>query len=106
MLPRVLTVSAERSSPGNSELTCCTIGGSVAATLQWPDDDPVFGLAEAIVAAMKSSGFTGLREPLWVWNLRLLKPDAIPLALGKGSPSLLVQFGLAEPPPKRQKTEG
>ena len=93
--PRILTVRAQRAGPGNLELTCSTIGGSVAATLEWPDDAPVTGLAEAILAAVKSSGFTGLKEPLWVWNLRLLKPDGVELA---GDALLLEQFGLLEPP--------
>ena len=105
MIPRVLTVRANRASPGNIELTCSTIAGNVAATLQWPDDDPVDDLAEAIVAAVKSSGFTGLKEPLGVWNVRLLKPDANPLAPNEYSPSLLAQFGLEGRPQKRQKTE-
>ena len=82
------------------------MAGSVAATLQWPNDDPVTGLAEAIVAAVKRSGFTGLREPLWVWNLKLLKPgsDATSLALGDDAPSLHEQFGL-EDPRKQQKIQ-
>ena len=53
------------------------MGGSVAATLEWPNDAPVTGLAEAIVAAVTRSGFTGLKEPFGVWNLRLLLPEQL-----------------------------
>ena len=95
-------MTAARASPHNLELTCTTLGGSVAATLLWPDDAPVSGLAQAIVAAVHRSGFTGLKAPLGVWNLRLLRPgnssnDALPLSLGEDAPSLDEQFGLPEP---------
>ena len=111
MIPRVLTVRAQRAGPGTLELTCSALSGNVAAALEWPDDAPVAGLAEAVVAAVTSSGFTGLKEPLAVWNLRLLKPDGTLLDLGsdesdsdvESSPlPLLEQLGLepscAEPP--------
>ena len=52
----VLTVRAKRSGPEQIELTCTTMGGSVAATLEWTSDDSS-GLLEAIVAAVESSGF-------------------------------------------------
>ena len=80
------------------ELTCHTIAGNVAATLQWPDDAPVNKLAEAIMAEVRSSGFTGLKEPFSLFNLRLLKPDGGRVLLGASSPSLPGQLGL-EPSP-------
>ena len=93
MTPRVLTVRAQRAGSGALELTCSTIAGNVAATLKWQEDVPVTGLAEAIIAAVQSSRFTGLKVPLAVWNLRLLKPDGTLLALGHGL-SLLQELPL------------
>ena len=94
-IPRILTLRAEGSA-GHLELTCSTMGGTVAATLRWPDNAPVTNLAPAIIAAVRSSGFTGLKEPLAVWNLRVLKPDGTSLDLGADAPLLPQQFGIAK----------
>ena len=94
-IPRILTVRAKRVSHNKLELTCTTIAGRVAATLQWPDDTPVCHLAHTTIGVLRSSGFTGLKEPLSVSNLRLVKPDGTSLALGADAPSLSEQFGVA-----------
>ena len=99
VIPRILTVRARRASPGNVELTCSTVSGNIAATFDW-DDTTVTGLGEAIIASVKSSGFTGLKEPLTVWNLRLLKPDGGELALGDGHLAEQLGLALGEVPPK------
>lgn len=103
-LPRVLTVKAQRVEEG-LELICTTLVGNVAAQICWPDDAPVSSLAQAIVRAVKEAGFTGLKEPLAEWNLRLVQPGALGalLALGPDAPALPEQYGLTEPPPKRLK---
>ena len=82
--------------PDTMELTCRTIGGNVAATLQWPSDAPIENLAQAILEAVESSGFDCSIKPLRVWNLRLSKPgqDGTLLALDTDSPSLAEQLGL------------
>ena len=97
MIPRVLTLRAQRASPGTLEITCSTMAGNVAATLQWPDESPVTGLAQAVIAAVRSSHT--LQEPLWVWNLRLLKADGT-VALGNSSALLPEQLGLETKAPE------
>ena len=93
MRPLVLTVWAENLGP-DMELTCTTIGGNVAATLQRPSDAPVENLAQAIGAAVESSGFDCPIKPLRAWNLRLIGQDGTQLTIAPGSPSLAQQLGL------------
>ena len=88
----VLTVWAKNTGP-DMELTCTTIGGNVAATLQWRSDAPVENLAQAIVAAV-SSDFDCPIKPLRAWNLRPIGQDGTQLAIAPGSPSLAQQLGL------------
>lgn len=97
-LKRVLTVRAKVVEPTSLELTCTTLVGNVAATLCWPEDAPAVDLPKSIVAEIRKSRFTGLKEPLGPWNLVLVKPgpDASPLAVDRDSPSLKVQFGLVQ----------
>ena len=78
--PLILTVRAESTGPGALKLTCSTMGGNVAATLEWPSDAPTSGLANAIAAAVESSGFECPIKPLRAWNLRLLSQDGAQLA--------------------------
>ena len=96
MRPLVLTVWARNVGPNIMELTCRTIGGNVAATLQWPSDAPVENLAQAIVEAVASSGFDCSIKPLRLWNVRLSKPGqhGTLLVLDTESPSLAQQLGL------------
>ena len=61
------------------ELISRTIAGNVAATLEWFDDAPLTGLAPAVIAVGRGSGFTALKEPLTVSNLRLLKNGGAPV---------------------------
>ena len=90
--PLVLTVWAENLGP-DMEFTCTTIGGNVAATLQWPSDAPIENLAQAIVVAV-SSDFDCPIKPLRAWNLRLIGQDGTQLTIAPGSPSLAQQLGL------------
>ena len=92
--PLVLTTWAENLGPDTMALTCTTIGGNVAATLQWPSDAPVENLAQAIVAAVESSDFDCPIKPLRAWNLRLIGQDGTQLAMAPESPSLAQQLGL------------
>ena len=94
MRPLVLTVGAKSMGPDTMELTCTTIGGNVAATLQWRRDTPVENLAQAIVEAVESSDFDCPIKPLGAWNLRLIGPDGTQLTLATESPSLAQQLGL------------
>ena len=95
MRPLVLTVWARNVGPNTLELTCRTIGGNVAAALQWPSDAPIENLPQAILEAVESSGFDCSIKPLQVWNLRLCKPGQHEmLALDAESPSLAQQLGL------------
>ena len=96
MRPLVLTIWAENSGPETMQLTCSTVGGNVAATLQWPSDAPVQNLAQSIMEAVASSGFDCSIKPLGVWNHRLSKPGqhGTLLALGAESLSLAQKLGL------------
>ena len=95
MRPLVLTVWARNVGPNTMEVTCTTIGGNVAATLQWPSDSPIENLLQATFEAVESSGFDCSIKPLRVWNLRLCKPGQHEmLALDAESPSLAQQLGL------------
>ena len=94
MRPLVLTVWAENLGPDTLALTCTTIGGNVAATLQWPSDAPVENLAKAILEAVESSDFDCPVKPLRAWNLCLIGPDGTQLTLATESPSLAQQLGL------------
>ena len=76
------------------QLSCTTMGGNVAATLEWPIDAPASGLPQAIVAAVASSGFDCPIKSLGVWHLRLIGPDGTKLALAQGSPTLAEQLAL------------
>ena len=90
--PLVLTVWAENLGT-DMELTCTTIGGNIAATLQWSSDAPVENLAQAIVAAV-SSDFDCPIKPLRAWNLRLIGQDGTQIIIAPESPSLAQQLGL------------
>ena len=92
--PLVLTVWARNVCPNTMELTCTTIGGNIAATLQWSSDAPVENLAQAIVAAVESSGFDCSIKPLRVWNLRLVGQDGTQITIAPETPSLAQQLGL------------
>ena len=91
--PLVLTIWAENLGPDTMALTCTTIGGNVAATLQWPSDAPVENLGKAIVEAV-SSDFDCPIKPLRAWNLRLIGQDGTQLAMAPESPSLAQQLRL------------
>lgn len=95
---RVLTVRAKRATSNALELTCTTLVGNTAATIQWPDDMPMAELPVAIIKHVRTAGFTGLKEPLGTWNLCLIKPggEGMPLAVGKEAPSLCEQYGLVD----------
>lgn len=88
--PFVLTVSAAPAVDG-IELTCRAISGNIAATLLWPQIAPNSALKEAIVTAVEAS-FDCPIKPLRVSNLRLVKPDATMLRLGRRDPPLAEQL--------------
>ena len=92
--PLVLTIWADNLCPDTMALTCTTIGGTVAATLQWPSDAPVENLAQAILEAVESSDFDCPIKPLRAWNLRLIGQDGTQLTMAPESPSLAQQLGL------------
>ena len=72
--PFILQVSAEGSGP-EVTLTFRTLGGNVAASINWNCADPPAGLPKAVLSEIRGSGFECPFEPLRVSNLRLLKPD-------------------------------
>ena len=92
--PLVLTVWARNVGPNTMELTFTTIGGNVAATLQWPSDAPIENLAQAIIAAVEGSCFDCPIKPLRAWNLRLIWQDGTHINIAPESPSLAQQLGL------------
>ena len=93
MRPLVLTVWADKLGP-DMELTCTTIGGNVAATLEWPIDAPVQNLAHSVIEAVASSSFDCSIKPLGAWNLRLIGQDGTQITIAPDSPSLALQLGL------------
>ena len=94
MRPLVLTIWADNMCPDTMALTCTTIGGTVAATLQWPRDAPVENLGQAILEEVESSDFDYPIKPLQAWNLRLIGQDGTQLNIAPESPSLAQQLGL------------
>ena len=92
--PLVLTVWARNVGPNTMELTCTTIGGNIAATLQWPSDAPVENLAQALLEAVESCDFDCPIKPLRAWNLRLIGQHGTQLNIAPESPSLAQQLGL------------
>ena len=79
----VLTVRAKSSGQGTIEMTCTTMGGNTAATLEWPSNDPPSSLAQAVVGAVESSGFDCKIKPLWPCHLSLITQDGAKLDLGR-----------------------
>ena len=72
--PFILQVSAEGSGP-EVTLTFRTLGGNIAASINWNCADPPAGLPEAVLNGIRGSGFECAVEHLGVGNLHLLKPD-------------------------------
>ena len=85
--PFLLQISSEGSS-SERPLTFHTMGGNVAAVLSWNCESPIADLPEAVLAAIRSSGFECPFEPLRVSNLRLLKKDGALLEVGPDAPGL------------------
>ena len=86
--PCLLQITTEGTDP-EVVLVFRTLGGNVAASINWNCADPPAGLPEAVLERIKSSGFECPFKPLRKRNLRLLKPhggqvdvslDAAPLA--------------------------
>jgi hypothetical protein len=98
LIPRVLTLSATRSTASTLQLTCRTINGTVAAVLEWREDDHPTKLPEAIVKAIRTSGRANLKEPVASWNLALLKPgiEGQRLNVSWGAPDLVRQLEIIE----------
>lgn len=94
MEPRVLTLRASRCPGEALALACTTLVGNLAAELAWPEDAPVSQLPRTVIAAVRSAGFTGLREPLFPCNVRLVTPggDGRVVACGQAAPPLLEQL--------------
>lgn len=69
--PVVFQVETELREP-EMELQLRTVGGNVAAVLQWPCAEPVKKLPEAILGALETAGFDSPIKPLRARNLRLL----------------------------------
>ena len=86
--PLVLTVRAKSAGVGALSLTLSKMGGNVTATVEWPSDAPVSGLADAIDAAVEASGFDCPIKPLRPWNLRLIGQEGAEVALGPDSTTL------------------
>ena len=72
--PFILQVSPDSSGP-EVTLTFRTLGGNVAASINWNCADPPAGLPAAVLTGIRGSGFECPLEALRVGNLRLLKPD-------------------------------
>lgn len=95
---RVLTVQGKWSQPDTLALSCTTLAGNVATTLEWPDAKPMSDMPSALIDAIRASGFQGLQEPLEPCTLSLLKPGGLGQSLDcqADAPSLSQQLGLLE----------
>ena len=89
--PLLLQLAAEGSGP-EVTLTFRTLGGNVAASINWNCADPVAGLPEAVLAGVRSFGFECPFEPIRVSNLRLLTPDGALVNVGPDAAPLAEQL--------------
>ena len=89
--PFVLQMSAEGAGPERT-LTFRTMGGNVAASIQWNCADAPAGVLKAVLSEIRSSGFECPFEPLRVSNLRLVKPDGELLDVGRDARPLPEQL--------------
>lgn len=85
--PLLLQVSVE-----GAELTFHTMGGEVAATVTWPDENPVQELPFAVLEAIRSSGFQTPSPHLRASNLRLVLPQGALLDVSPRAVSLAEQL--------------
>ena len=89
--PFLLQMTAEGADP-QVTLTFRTIGGNVAASINWNCAETPSGLPEALLYDIRSSGFECPFQPVRVSNLRLLKPDGTLLDVGPDAAPLAEQF--------------
>lgn len=75
------------------KLTLRTVGGSIAAILQWDLHQPVQDLPAAAWTAIRSSGFR-MPESVSCKNLRLVLPNGVLLDTVDEAPYLAQQLGL------------
>ena len=89
--PFVLQMSAEGADP-EGFLSFRTLGGNVAASIQWNCAETPTGLPEVVLCEIISSGFECPFEPVRVSNLRFLKPDGTLLDVSPVAAPLAEQF--------------
>ena len=89
--PFLLQVLAEGNDP-QLTLTFRTLGGNIAASINWTCADSPVGLPEAVLSGIRSYGFTCPVEPLRAINLRLLKPDGALVDVGADAAAVAEQL--------------
>ena len=94
--PFLLQITAEGGDP-ELVLIFRTLGGNVAASINWNCTVPPSGLPEAVLDGIRSSGFECPFEPLRLSNLRLLKPGGAPLDMSPDAAPLAEQLASVEP---------
>ena len=87
-----LLQSTTESTDSERTLTFRTLGGNVAASLQWNGADTPTSLPEAVLSEIRSSGFECPFEPVRVSNLRLIKSDGALLDVGPDAAPLAEQL--------------
>ena len=84
MTPRVFTVRAQRAGSGTFGAHVQHNCGERRSHSQVAGGRPSYRTGRGHYICGAKLRFTGLKEPLAVWNLRPLKPDGTLLALGHG----------------------
>lgn len=100
--PRLLTVTGSWASATTLQLCFCTLAGANAACLEWHDESAPSDLAQAAIAAIEASGFTGLQKPLGPWNVVFLLPGSSGQRLDLGRKGEPLSKQLQLPPRETQ----
>lgn len=94
----VLQIEVQKSTSRTLELAFRTMGGNIAAMLQWSLERSVRDLPAAVLTATRSSGFElPFRDPSCV-SLRLVRPDGAMLNVGPRAEHLFQQLQLFNGP--------
>lgn len=90
----ILQLQIEENGTGLS-LTFRTVGGNIAAVLEWSFGRPVQDLPQAVWTAMRSTGFQLPCQSRSAHGLKILLPHGAVLAAGEDAVPLREQLGLS-----------